>query len=27
VFDIGEKEVDLIVDLTKEALLNGPRAD
>lgn len=26
VFDIGEKEVDLIVDLTKEALLNGPRA-
>ena len=27
VFDIGEKEVDLIVELTKEALLNGPRAD
>ena len=26
VFDIGEKEVDLIIDLTKEALLNGPRA-
>jgi acetylornithine/succinyldiaminopimelate/putrescine aminotransferase len=26
VFDIGAKEVDLIVDLTKEALLNGPRA-
>lgn len=26
VFDIGEKEVDLIVELTKEALLNGPRA-
>ncbi len=26
VFDIGEKEVDLIVDLTREALLNGPRA-
>jgi acetylornithine/succinyldiaminopimelate/putrescine aminotransferase len=25
VFDIGEKEVDLIVELTKEALLNGPR--
>lgn len=25
VFDIGEKEVDLIVDLTREALLNGPR--
>ena len=27
VFDIGEKEVDLIVDLTREALLNGPRAN
>lgn len=26
VFDIGEKEVDLIVELTKEALLNGPKA-
>ncbi len=26
VFDLGEKEVDLIVDLTREALLNGPRA-
>jgi acetylornithine/succinyldiaminopimelate/putrescine aminotransferase len=26
VFDIGEMEVDLIVDLTKEALLSGPRA-
>jgi len=26
VFDIGEKEVDLIVDLTREALLSGPRA-
>lgn len=26
VFDVSEKEVDLIVDLTKEALLNGPRA-
>ena len=26
VFDIGEKEVDLIVSLTKEALLEGPRA-
>ena len=26
VFDIGEKEVDLIVALTKEAILNGPRA-
>ncbi len=25
VFDIGEKEVDLIVELTREALLNGPR--
>jgi acetylornithine/succinyldiaminopimelate/putrescine aminotransferase len=25
VFDIGAKEVDLIVSLTKEALLNGPR--
>jgi len=27
VFDMGEKEVDLIIDLTREALLNGPRAD
>jgi acetylornithine/succinyldiaminopimelate/putrescine aminotransferase len=26
VFNISSKEVDLIVDLTKEALLNGPRA-
>jgi acetylornithine/succinyldiaminopimelate/putrescine aminotransferase len=26
VFDIGEKEVDLIVALTKEAILHGPRA-
>lgn len=26
VFDIGEKEVDLIVSLTKRALLEGPRA-
>jgi acetylornithine/succinyldiaminopimelate/putrescine aminotransferase len=26
VFDIGEKEVDLIVDMTREALLNGPQA-
>ena len=26
VFDISEKEVDLIVSLTKEALLEGPRA-
>jgi acetylornithine/succinyldiaminopimelate/putrescine aminotransferase len=26
VFDIGESEVDLIVDLTREALLSGPRA-
>ena len=25
VFDMGAKEVDLIVSLTKEALLNGPR--
>lgn len=25
VFDMGEKEVDLIVDLTKKALLDGPR--
>ena len=27
VFDISAKEVDLIVDLTREALLNGPVAD
>jgi acetylornithine/succinyldiaminopimelate/putrescine aminotransferase len=26
VFDLSEKEVDLIVSLTKEALLEGPRA-
>ena len=26
VFDMSEKEVDLIVDLTREALLNGPKA-
>lgn len=25
VFDIGAREVDLIVDLTRDALLNGPR--
>jgi hypothetical protein len=24
VFDIGAKEVDLIVELTRDALLNGP---
>jgi len=27
VFDISEKEADLIIALTKEALLDGPRAD
>jgi acetylornithine/succinyldiaminopimelate/putrescine aminotransferase len=26
VFDIGEKEVDLIVDMTRDALLNGPQS-
>jgi len=25
VFDMSEKEVDLIIDLTREALLNGPK--